>query len=69
MPELKTGTPLKLIEWLAQQPQDKQYKIAPYHPKRSLAANDYAWALITQIAESMNPPQNKNQIYLKMLKD
>lgn len=69
MPELKTGTPLKLIEWLAQQPQDKQYKITPYHPKRSLAANDYAWALITQIAEAMNPPQNKNQIYLKMLKD
>ena len=69
MPALKIGTPIKLIEWLAQQPQDKEFKITPYHPKRSLAANDYAWVLITQIAESMTPPQSKEEVYLKMLKE
>lgn len=69
MPVLKSGTPLKLIEWLAQQPQDKEFEIKPYHPKRSIAANDYAWALITQIAESMTPPQSKKEVYLRMLKE
>ena len=69
MPALKIGTPIKLIEWLAQQPQDKEFKITPYHPKRSLAANDYAWVLITQIAESMTPPQSKEEVYLRMLKE
>lgn len=68
MPDLKIGTPIQLIEWLTKQPQEKQYKILPYHPKRSLAANDYAWVLITQIAESMTPPQNKEAVYLEMLK-
>lgn len=68
MPALKIGNPIKLIEWLTQQPQDKEFKITAYHPKRSLAANDYAWVLITQIAESMTPPQSKEAVYLEMLK-
>lgn len=68
MPAHKIGTPLKLIEWLAQQPQDKEFQISPYHPKRSLAANAYAWVLITQIAEAMTPPQSKDAVYLEMLK-
>lgn len=68
MPALKYGTPLKLIEWLTQQPADKEFQISAYHPKRSIAANNYAWALITRIAEAMTPPQNKEAVYLLMLK-
>ena len=66
---LKYGKPLALINWLSTiADQDKEYQIAAYHPKRSLAANNYAWALITRIAEAMTPPQNKKAIYLEMLK-
>lgn len=68
MPVLKFGKPIQLIEWLAQQPQDKEFQISPYHQKRSLAANAYAWVLITQIAEAMTPPQSKDAVYLTMLK-
>lgn len=68
MPVLKFGKPIQLIEWLTQQPQDKEFQISPYHQKRSLAANAYAWVLITQIAEAMTPPQDKNAVYLEMLK-
>ena len=62
------GTPLALIAWLTTQP-EKQYEITEYHPKRSLSANAYAWALIQKIAESMTPPRSKNEVYLQMLKD
>ena len=62
------GTPLALIAWLATQP-EKQFEITEYHPKRSLSANAYAWALIQKIAESMTPPRSKNEVYLQMLKD
>lgn len=68
MPVLKFGKPIQLIEWLTQQPQDKEFQISPYHQKRSLAANAYAWVLITQIAEAMTPPQSKDAVYLTMLK-
>lgn len=66
---LKHGKPLSLINWLSTiADQDKEYQIAAYHPKRSLAANNYAWVLITRIAEAMTPPQNKEAVYLEMLK-
>lgn len=66
---LKYGKPLALINWLSTvAEQDKEYQIAAYHPKRSLAANNYAWVLITRIAEAMTPPQSKEAIYLEMLK-
>lgn len=66
---LKYGKPLALIQWLSTiADQDKEYQIAAYHPKRSLAANNYAWALITRIAESMKPPQSKEAVYLECLK-
>ena len=66
---LKYGKPLALINWLSTiAEQDKEYQIAAYHPKRSLAANNYAWVLITRIAESMKPPQSKETVYLEMLK-
>lgn len=67
---LKYGKPLALINWLSTiADQDKEYQIAAYHPKRSLAANNYAWVLITRIAEAMTPPQSKEEVYLKMLKE
>ena len=66
---LKYGKPLALINWLSTiAEQDKEYQIAAYHPKRSLAANNYAWVLITRIAEAMTPPQSKEAVYLEMLK-
>lgn len=66
---LKHGKPLALINWLSTiAEQDKEYQIAAYHPKRSLAANNYAWVLITRIAEAMTPPQSKEAVYLEMLK-
>lgn len=66
---LKFGKPMALITWLSTvADQEKEYQISAYHPKRSLAANNYAWVLITRIAESMTPPQDKNAVYLEMLK-
>jgi hypothetical protein len=38
----------------------------PYRPKRSLNANNYAWALLTEIANIARA--NKEDIYLLMLK-
>lgn len=68
MHEVKIGTPLEIIAWLTYQP-EKKYKIEEYHEKRSNNANSYAWVLITQIAERMNPPLSKEAVYLQMLKD
>lgn len=60
------GTPLALIAWLATQP-EKQYEVTEYHPKRSLSANAYAWALIGKIADALR--KSKEEVYLQMLKD
>ena len=66
---LKFGKPMALITWLSTvADQEKEYQISAYHPKRSLAANNYAWVLITRIAESMTPPQDKEAIYEKCIK-
>ena len=61
------GTPLELISWLTTQP-EKNYEIKEYKEKRSLNANNYAWFLITKIAECMTPPQSKEAVYMEMLK-
>jgi hypothetical protein len=68
MHEVKIGTPLEIIAWLTYQP-EKRYKIEEYFEKRSNNANSYAWVLISQIAERMNPPLSKEAVYLQMLKD
>lgn len=60
------GTPLALIAWLTTQP-EKQFEVTEYHPKRSLSANAYAWALIGKIADAMR--KSKEEVYLQMLKD
>ena len=42
--------------------------IKKYREKRSLSQNAYAWTLITKIAQSVNPPMNKEDVYIEMLK-
>ena len=42
-------------------------KIDRYKAKRSLNANNYAWKLITEIANATR--SSKEEVYLKMLKD
>jgi hypothetical protein len=42
--------------------------IKKYREKRSLSQNAYAWTLITKIAQSINPPMNKEEVYVEMLK-
>lgn len=41
-------------------------EIKPYREKRSLNANNYAWKLLTEIADILRA--GKDEIYLKMLK-
>ena len=41
-------------------------EIKPFRPKRSLNANNYAWLLLTEIADALRA--SKEEIYLIMLK-
>lgn len=61
------GLSLELIAWLSQQKTDVKFEVTEYHPKRSLSANAYAWALINKIADALR--KSKEEIYLQMLKD
>ena len=45
-----TGTALKIIEYLYQQPKDKVWELTEKKKKRSLNSNAYYWALITQVS-------------------
>lgn len=60
------GRPSDLVAWLFEQPKDKVFEIKEYHPKRSLNANAYAWALIGQIADVLR--KSKEEVYFEMLK-
>ena len=60
------GTPMELIAWLTCQP-EKKYEVKEYHEKRSQSANNYAWALINEIANVLR--KSKEAVYLQMLKD
>lgn len=61
------GFSLELIAWLSQQKTDVKFEVTEYHPKRSLSANAYAWALINKIADAQR--MSKEDVYLQMLKD
>lgn len=61
------GFSLELIAWLSQQKTDIKFEVTEYHPKRSLSANAYAWALINKIADAQR--MSKEDVYLQMLKD
>ena len=60
------GTQKQIITWLLEQNKEKQYEIKEYKEKRSLNSNNYAWKLITEIANVMR--LNKEEVYLEMLK-
>jgi len=47
---------------------DIEADIKKYREKRSMSQNAYAWVLITQIAQCMTPPMNKEEVYAEMLK-
>jgi hypothetical protein len=47
---------------------DIEADIKKYREKRSMSQNAYAWSLITKIAQSINPPMNKEEVYAEMLK-
>ena len=60
------GRPSDLVTWLFEQPKNKVFEVKEYHPKRSLNANAYAWALIGQIADVLR--KSKEEVYFEMLK-
>ena len=43
----------QIIQYLFKQDKTKQYEVKEYKEKRSLNANNYAWKLITEIANVM----------------
>ena len=61
-----TGNAIQIIQWLYNQDKDKRFDIKEHKEKRSLNANNYAWKLITEIANVLRKP--KEEVYLEMLK-
>lgn len=57
----------EIISWMLKQDKATIYQIEVFKEKRSLNANNYAWALISQIADKMR--MSKEDVYLRMLKD
>lgn len=55
-----------ISRWLWQQDREAVFEIKPYHPRRSLNANSYAWSLIGRIADVLRT--DKDSVYLEMLK-
>ena len=62
------GTVKQIIQWLLNQPQDKQFEVKEHKNKRSKDANSLLWACLDEIAKAMIPPQDKWNVYLLMLK-
>lgn len=60
------GTIEQIIQYLFKQDKTKQYEVKEYKEKRSLNANNYAWKLITEIANIMRI--SKEEVYIEMLK-
>lgn len=56
----------QIIQYLFKQDKTKQYEVKEYKEKRSLNANNYAWKLITEIANVMKI--SKEEVYIEMLK-
>lgn len=62
------GKVTELIPRMLKLPEDKQYEVKEYSGgKRTLNANNYAWALMGKIAESLNI--TKDEVYECMLQD
>lgn len=60
------GNAIQIIQWLYNQDKDKRFDIKEHKEKRSLNANNYAWKLITEIANVLR--KSKEEVYLEMLK-
>jgi hypothetical protein len=60
------GTPDKISTYLWTLDKSKEYEIKEYKEKRSLNANNYAWKLITEIANVLR--LDKEEVYKEMLK-
>lgn len=58
------GEKNKVIKWLIDQP-DGMYKTDSWHPKRSLTANAYYWALIGKLANVLRT--SKDELHESLL--
>lgn len=56
----------EVIKWLLSQDREKQFEVKPYHPKRSLNANNFCWHLCNEMANVLRT--SKDEVYLEMLK-
>lgn len=56
----------EVIKWLLNQDRDKVFEVKPYHPKRSLNANNFCWHLCNEMANVLRT--SKDEVYLEMLK-
>ena len=56
----------EVIKWLLNQDREKQFDVKPYHPKRSLNANNFCWHLCNEMANVLRT--SKDEVYLEMLK-
>lgn len=61
------GSPIKLINYLSQQDNNKVFEVKEYKEHRTLSQNAYCWKLITELANSQR--LSKEEVYLIMLKD
>ena len=59
------GLPKRLIQWLLEQDQTKEFEVTRYHKKRSLDANAYCWVLCSKIADVVMA--TKDEIYVQMI--
>ena len=59
----------EIIPALMSQDKDKIYEleIKKKINKRTIKANNYAWELMSQIAEKIEPPLSKDEVYENML--
>lgn len=48
---------------------DVNIEIKKYNPKRSKTANDFCWALCTDIGKAIRPPIPKEEVYRKAIRD
>ena len=63
-----TGTASEIVQWLMSQDRETVFDIDVHREKRSLSANGLLWACLGEIAKAMNPPADKWDVYLMMLK-
>lgn len=61
------GTAVEIIKNLLNAPRDTKYELKEYKEKRSLNANNYAWALMVEIGNRLN--LSKEDVYKQMLMD